>query len=272
VTRTSSALHGFFVLAAGLAFMAGILLFIGATDTDRYFSWTIDPPLTAAFLGAAYWAALVLFVWAARQIDWARARTALPPVFAIAVLLLIATLVHLEKFDLDSIFGWFWLVVYIAVVPFLAVLIFRQERVAQPPARGERPLPAALRIAVSLQAGALLGIGAALFLLGDNAASIWPWVLSPLTARAIGAFLVGFGMAAAFAVRENDLDRLRGCALAYAALGALELLAVAIHGEDLTGSDLEIGLYVAFCATVLAVGSYGALASGPARRALSASP
>ena len=102
----------FFAIAAILALIAGILLFIGAAETDRFFSWTIEPPLTAAFLGAAYWAAFLLLGWAARQQEWAMARTAVPPVFVIAVLLLVATLVHLDRFDLDSVFGWFWLIVY----------------------------------------------------------------------------------------------------------------------------------------------------------------
>ena len=84
-------LRWFFVVAAALAFVAGILLFVLATETDRFFSWTIEPPLTAAFLGAAYWAACVLLAWAARESTWERARAVLPPVFIIAVLLLAAT-------------------------------------------------------------------------------------------------------------------------------------------------------------------------------------
>ena len=39
------------------------------------------------------------------------ARTVLPAVVTIAALLLPTTLIHLDKFDLDSLFGWFWLVV-----------------------------------------------------------------------------------------------------------------------------------------------------------------
>ena len=74
-----------------LCSVAGILLFVLATETDRFFSWTIEPPLTAAFLGAAYWAACVLLAWAARESTWERARAVLPPVFIIAVLLLVAT-------------------------------------------------------------------------------------------------------------------------------------------------------------------------------------
>ena len=45
---------------------------------------------------------------------------AIVPVTAIAVLLLAATLIHLDKFDLDSLFGWFWLVVYCSVPLVLA--------------------------------------------------------------------------------------------------------------------------------------------------------
>jgi len=71
----SRGLRWFFGASAVLAAIAGAELFLGASDTDRFFSWTIDPPLTAAFMGAAYWAAMVLLAWAARQRSWARART-----------------------------------------------------------------------------------------------------------------------------------------------------------------------------------------------------
>ena len=44
-------------LFAGLALIAGALLFLGATRTDAWWSWTSRPPdpLTAASLGAFYW-------------------------------------------------------------------------------------------------------------------------------------------------------------------------------------------------------------------------
>jgi hypothetical protein len=42
------------ILACGsfMAMIAGIQLFVGTEHTDDYFAWTIQPPLTAAFLGA----------------------------------------------------------------------------------------------------------------------------------------------------------------------------------------------------------------------------
>jgi hypothetical protein len=255
---TSPGLRWFFGVSAVLAVIAGIELFIGASETDRFFSWTIDPPLTAAFIGAAYWAACVLLAWAAGQQDWPRARTALPAVFAIAVLLLVATLIHLERFHHD-LYGRFWVAVYVIVVPLLAYLIWAQPKGAGASTPRSRPLADWLRAALGLQAATLLVFGILLFAAPVGMHSIWPWPLTPLTGRAIGAFLCGFGVAAAFALRENDLDRLFGSALAWATLGSLELLAVAVHGNDLSASGPATALYVAFFASVLGVGAYGAL-------------
>ena len=52
----------------------------------------------------------------------------MPAVATIAALLLVTTLIHLDKFDLDSLFGWFWLVVYCLVTPLLAWAITLQVR------------------------------------------------------------------------------------------------------------------------------------------------
>ena len=246
-------------LFAGLAAAAGFLLFPLAEETDRFFSWTIEPPLTAAFMGAAYWAAFVLIGWAARAASWEVARPTLVPVTAIAVLLLVATLIHLDKFDLDSLFGWFWLIVYCAVPPVLAVLVWAQLRRPAPPPPPAHPIPAPLRAALVLQALVMGGVGCVMYIEPSTAGDLWPWTLTPLTARAVSAFLIGFALAAAYAAADNGLERFAGAAYAYATLGALELLAAAIFSGDFDGGA-RTALYLAFTATVLAVGAAGSLA------------
>jgi hypothetical protein len=241
---------------ACLALVAGFLLFPLAQETDRFFSWTILPPLTAALLGAAYWAAFVLIGWSAARATWEEVVPALVPVGVIAVLLLAATLIHLDKFDLDSLFGWFWLVVYCSVPVVLAVLVRRQLTVPREPGGvGDTPMPLVLRGALALQALVMGGVGIALWVSPTSAETIWPWVLTPLTGRAVGAFLIGFAAAAAFAAFDNRVERFRGAAWAYATLGLLELLAAAIFSEDFDSG--ESALYVAFAATVLLVGLAG---------------
>jgi hypothetical protein len=253
LTAALRALLGAF---AGLALIAGFLLFPLAEETDRFFSWTIQPPLTAAFLGAAYWAAFVLIGWSARAATWEEAVPALVPVTVIAVGLLAATLIHLDKFDMDSLFGWFWLVVYCTVPLVLAVLVRRQLAV---PARaggpGATPIPALLRVTLGAQAIAMAAIGIVLWVSPSSADTIWPWTLTPLTARVVGTYLIGFAAAAGFAALDNRIERLRGSAYAYAALGALELLAAAIFGEHF--DDGERAIYLSFAASVLLAGLAG---------------
>ncbi len=259
VTPLTRELRMLLSMFAGLALVAGFLLFPLAQETDRFFSWTIKPPLTAAFMGAAYWAAFVLIGWAARAGTWELARPALVPVTTIAVLLLVATLVHLDKFDMDSIFGWFWLVVYCSVPPVLAVLVWAQARLPAGPAPPGRPIPAPLRATLLLQAVVMGGLGAVMYVEPSTAGDLWPWALTPLTARAVSAFLIGFAAAAAYAAWDNRLMPFAGAAYAYAVLGALELLAAAVFSGDLDGGA-RTALYVAFTVTVLAVGVAGSLA------------
>ncbi len=241
---------------AGLALVAGFLLFPLAQETDRFFSWTIQPPLTAAFLGAAYWAAFVLIGWSATRATWEEVVPALVPVSVIAVGLLAATLIHLDKFDLDSLFGWFWLTVYCTVPLALAFLVRQQLAV---PSRagglGTTPIPGLLRAMLGVQAVVMGAMGIVLWASPSSAETIWPWLLTPLTARAVGAFLIGFAAAAAFAALDNRVERLRGAAAAYATLGALELLAAAVFFEHF--DDGESAIYLSFAASVLLVGLAG---------------
>jgi hypothetical protein len=50
-----------------LVFAAGIQLFVLAGHTDRAFARRIQPPLTAAVLGAFYWAALAHLLFGAAR-------------------------------------------------------------------------------------------------------------------------------------------------------------------------------------------------------------
>ena len=92
------------------------------------------------------------------------------------------------------------------------------------------------------------GLGAVMFVEPSTAGDLWPWALTPLTARAVSAFLIGFAAAAAYAAWDNRLERFAGAAYAYAALGALELLAAAVFSGDFDGGA-GTALYVGFTVT-----------------------
>jgi hypothetical protein len=243
-------------------------LFVLATQTDDWFSWTIKPPMTAAFLGASYWAAAVLFLWTLRRDDPRRVTAALVPVTLIAALLLVATLVHWDRFH-DDLFGWFWRVAYLIVPLALAIAAIPALRAARSEDRGSHsPLPGTLRLLLALQGLVMLAVGIYLFVASTSADALWPWSLTPLTARAVGAFVAGFGASALHAVVADDVLRFEGAAFGYAALGALELLAVALHAGDFTGGSTDSWVFVTFLAAIVGAGIYGVAS---ARRLASAS-
>jgi hypothetical protein len=95
----------------------------------------------------------------------------------------------------------------------------------------------------------------------------WPWALTPLTGRAIGAWAIGIGTIAAHAAWENDRWRLRPMMLSYTLLGLLQLSSVLRYPADLDWSRRAAVVYVLFLATILLLGSYGCWQTRHARRA-----
>jgi hypothetical protein len=252
----TSELRGLLWAFTALALGAFFLLFVLSEQTDDSFSWTIKPPLTAAFLGASYFGAFLLFVWTIWRDDWHATRAALLPVGLIAVLLLIATIIHENRFH-DDLFGWFWRVVYLVTPLVIAAALVRQVRCAAGVTGPRQPLPPGLRVLLLFQGATMLGVGIYLFVAPESADALWPWNLTPLTARAVGAFVIGFGVSALHATLANDLPRFIGAALAYAGLAALQLVAAARYTGDFTGGDADTEIYVAFLVSMLFAGIYG---------------
>jgi hypothetical protein len=256
------------IIAGALVFLAGVQLFVLTEHTDRFFAWTIDVPLTAAFLGAGYWAS-VAFEWmAARETTWARARIAVPAVFVFTTLTLVATLSHIDLFHfgtehspLTRSVTWLWLAIYVLVPVAMLVLIVLQLRGRSDETPRDRLLPSWMRGVLAVQAVVMLGLGLALFI-PPGQVSLWPWPLTPLTSQAVGAWLLGIGVAAAQTVWENDVKRVRVAFAAYITLGALELIALARYPDMVDFTQPKGWLYLLFLVSLLAVGLYGWVIGG----------
>jgi hypothetical protein len=182
------------------------------------------------------------------------------------VLLLVVTLYHLDRFDLDSLFGVFWLVAYALVPPLLVWALADQVRAPGDDARPTQRLPRRLRALLIFEGVAMLVAGAVLLFSAGLADDLWPWALSPLTSRAIGAFFSGVGLTALIAVRDDDPVSFRGAALAYTVLGLLELLALVLHTPDLEGDHFDTAIYVMSWSLVILTGGYGLRAARASSR------
>ncbi|HZQ09929.1 MAG TPA: hypothetical protein VFD70_25360 [Anaerolineae bacterium] len=271
IRPTLPAMRVMLIVAALLVFTVGIPLNLLPLQTDRFFAWTIATPLTAAFLGAAYWSSGVLEFLASREHVWVRARIAVPAVFLFTILTLIVTLIHRDRFHFDSpdfitrSGTWVWLLVYTTVPIILGVLWLLQARAPRIDPPRAFPMPAWLRVAAFLQAVIMIPVGIALLIAPEAMATVWPWSLTPLTGRAIGAWIVSIGVAAAQAAWENDLERVRVATMSYIAIGVLELIALIRFAGDMNWATAAAWVYIVFLVSFIAVGLGGWLAARKAK-------
>jgi hypothetical protein len=262
------------LLAASLlVLLAGFQLYVLTDFTDLYFAWTIQPPLTAAFLGGGYFASFLMEILASRKVKWGEGRIAVPAVFTFTTLTIIATLLHLDRFHFGSaaVFAqaaaWLWLAIYAIVPPVMLVMWIRQQLVSGQDPQRTAPLPGVLRVVLAAQGAIMMGWGVGLFAIPAVFAFSWPWKLTPLTSQAIGAWMVGIGVFAAHSVVENDYARIKVGLISYLAFGALETIAVLRYAENYVWTSLGAFPFAVLICSVLLVGVYSTVAAARSTKA-----
>jgi hypothetical protein len=277
VSRATKVLLCVFVALTALATNQ---LYLLAEHTDEWFAWTIRPPLTAAFLGGGYGAGFLMVLLALRSHAWAHARVPVVTVLVFSILTLVATLLHRDRFHFESagavarFAAWFWLTVYIVVPVALTLLAVRQERMPGDDPERRQPIPTWLAVVLTAQGAIMLVVGAVLFVSPARAATLWPWTLTPLTARVVAAWLVAFGTASVLALLERDLERLEISAVAYTLFGLLELVALARYSDTVRWGSAAATAYLVLLITVVPTGAFGLWTSvrGRRRRGAGATP
>jgi hypothetical protein len=250
-------------LASALVLTMSVILLIFAEQTELYFSWTVNPPLTAAFLGAGYGSSFVLEFFAARRKNWAEARLAVPSVLVFTALTLIATLIHWDKFHINdpvlitNVLTWAWVMVYAIVPVLMTVILLHQIRVAGNMPSSTQPLDPRLRGAFLVQGIFMISFGIGLFLIPTIFAAFWAWQLSALTGRAVGAWLIGLGIAAVQTAWENDKQLLDFPSISYLIFGLLQLLMAFRYLSTFDWSSFSAWFYIMFLFSIVIVGAIG---------------
>ena len=236
VRRLTGMMRQALVVSVVILLALGIDLLLFPGSTDRFFSWPIQPPYTASVFAANYLAATVVLALAMRGRVWAPVRTVLPGGIAFSSLAVVATLLHFGKFNQhsDALFAqvitWVWLVAY-AVLPPVLIIAWPGQVRAPGHDPGREPPPAWLRTSVGATGAVMLFAGVGLFLVPDQLAKVWPWFITPLTGRVLGAWACGLGLVFGLAAVENDRMRLRAPVAALGLFGVLQALAIVRDGS-----------------------------------------
>ncbi|MGH2812380.1 MAG: hypothetical protein ACRDI1_06665 [Actinomycetota bacterium] len=241
--------------------LIGFPLFFLTTQTDRFFAWTIEPPLTAAILGANYFASTAMAILASRKHAWAEGRVAVSVALAFAPITTAATFIHLDRFHLDSFFGWFWVIAYGIYPPMLLFYLVKQLKIpGEDPPRRE-PLAGWVKGIFAVHAVLLLPLGLVMFISPRTTFDLWPWALTDLTSRALSAWVIALGVLALHSLIENDISRTKVAFYSYPVFGVLHLIGIARFSQDMRWDLAGAWVYLGYLATTLVLGAYGFLAA-----------
>jgi len=262
--KLSKGMRLILLAASILVLAAGLDLTLLTEQTATSFAWTIQSSMTAAFLGAGYLASFLLEFLAYREKTWTNARVAVPSVFLFTTLTLIATLLHLDKFHLNSppifsamVAAYLWLAIYIAVPIAMLILLIYQIRLQGLTPKRKTTLYTWMRLVLAAQGTIMLVTGITLFLSPATASTFWPWALTPLTSLAIGAWLIGIGVIALHMTWENDHRRNRIAYISYAMLGIFQVVSLVRYAGEVSWSTAGSWIYLLFVISIIPMGLYG---------------
>jgi hypothetical protein len=189
--------------------VAAMLLYAFPDRTGELFAWPISPPLSAYMLASAYVGGIWFFGWVAVTKRWHRVAPGFPAVVVFAGALLVATLLHLDKFSQNLSF-FTWVTLY-ATTPFAVVALWWLQRGSDDgrPEVADAAVPRPVRAVMLAVGAASLVTGAVMFLAPALVIPLWAWDLTPLTARVLGAVLSLPGMVAIGFVRDDRWSSFR---------------------------------------------------------------
>jgi hypothetical protein len=246
--------------------VAFAVLFPWPSDTDRLFAWTIKPTFTAMLLGSVYLGGAYFFVRAARASEWHTIKAGFLSVTTFATLMGIATLLHWGKFSHHHVAFWLWVGLYFTT-PFLVFGVwFMNRRHEAQPQPGEPMVALVVSRVIGIVGVLAVATSVFCFLAPARAIRIWPWPLTPLTARVTGAVLA-LGIAAIGAFIERRWSAMRLMVQVEVVMLALIMVAAArAHSQFDTGRPLTWAM-AAGLLMVLAgsVGLYARMSRSPVR-------
>lgn len=189
--------------------VAFVVLYPWPHDTGRLFAWEIKPSITPMILGSVYLGGAYFFLRTVMARQWHTVKGGFIPVGTFATLMGVATIAHWDRFTHSHVAFWLWAALYFTT-PFVIFWVWLANRCHDVPATvGDLLLPAAAARVIAVVGGLSVLTAMFLFLLPGRAVAAWPWALTPLTARVLGAiFSLGIAGLGALADRRWSSARI----------------------------------------------------------------
>jgi hypothetical protein len=143
-----------------------------------------------------------------------------------------------------------WLVSFIGTASLLWTLFLLYNKQASRGNDGQ-PLTRGLRIYLKIHMAVVIPVGLTMYLAPTLAQQLWPWALSPVNIRLLGAFFVGASILSAWSLRQKDWRAIQPLVALYAVFTTLTTLASILHfnlfnpGSIITWAFFALYIFVA---------------------------
>ncbi|MGB8383308.1 MAG: hypothetical protein WCG47_19010, partial [Dermatophilaceae bacterium] len=207
-----------------------VILYVFPDRTTQLFAWTIAPTMTSMVLASAYGGGAYFFARVFRENRWHTVKAGFPAVALFATVLGVATVVHWDRFNHPHPAFWIWATLYL-VAPFIVAGVWLANRLSEAePTDDAARLDRWARVSVATVGVLALGLGLVMEMAPSTLIPFWPWSLTPLTCRVLGAvFCLGLaGLAVLFDDRSLTVARLVEVQLVMTLLAA----AAAVRAHD----------------------------------------
>jgi len=233
-----------------LAFM---VLVPWPTDTKRLFAWQIIPSMSPMVLGSVYLGGAYFFVRVVGASQWHTVAGGFVPVGTFATLMGVTTILHWHRFLHDNVAFWLWVALYFTTPLLVFVVFFRNQREYDSRADSSGRIGSVAAAGFVLIGVTSMAMCLFLYLFPARAVAVWPWHLTPLTARMLGA-IFALGVAGVGAWWERRWSAMRILLQVAGLMLVLILIAAArAHAEFDTSKPLTWLLLVGFAGTTAAL-------------------
>ena len=168
------------------------LLLLLPDRTGELFAWAIAPQVTSFVLAAAYVAGAYFFIRVVTTDSWHRVAAGFPAVIVFVWGAAGATALHLDRFSHDALAFAAWAGIYAVAPVGLPLLYLARRRAARVPL-ADTPMSARTRLLLGCVGGAVVLLAVLAFALPQTMIAVWPWTLTPLTARIVATVMALFG-------------------------------------------------------------------------------
>jgi hypothetical protein len=236
---------------------------IAPADTQTNFAWPIQPVVMAAALGGFYITSAPLFLLPLFAKRWEMIKVMILPAALFSILQLGATFLHWDKFSVGSFPFYVWFASYILPPPiFVSAYLWHQHQAASAPTSSRAALPVWLNWLLVICGTGLTLVALLVFIFPGLLIPMFPWQLTPLTARSLSAWLVAVGAIMLSMWRENDRTRARLSTPMFVLLLPVLILQMLRYAGQVNWSSpllwfsLILFAIIGYCGLYLAKGSW----------------